>query len=225
MALWWLGANMKPKPTDSMHSATAPGARSIRAPAASSTSAEPHLLVAERLPCLATRQPAPAATNAAVVETLKVGGPPPVPAVSTRSAPSTSTGVASSRMVRASPVISSTVSPLARRAISSAAAWASEALPSITSRSTRAAESAVRSSPSARRSIASVRGGLGIQEVAEQALAVLGQDRLRVELHALGGQVAVAERHHRAIRLRRALEAVGQARAHHQRVVAPGHEG
>ncbi len=39
------------------------------------------------------RQPAPAATSAAVVETLKVGRPPPVPAVST-STPSTSTGTA-----------------------------------------------------------------------------------------------------------------------------------
>ena len=54
-------------------------------PSASSRSAEPHLLVLERLPCLATAQPAPAATSAAVVETLKVEGPPPVPAVSTRS--------------------------------------------------------------------------------------------------------------------------------------------
>ena len=33
----------------------------------------------ERLPCLATAQPAPAATSAAVVEMLKVDGPPPVP--------------------------------------------------------------------------------------------------------------------------------------------------
>src|SRR3954447_6147320 len=201
---------MNPNPTDSMHSATAWGSRSILAPGASRASAERHRLGAERLPCFATRHPAPAATKAAVVDTLKVGGPPPVPAVSTSSAPSTSTGVASSRMVRARPVISSTVSPLARRAISSAAAWASEALPSITSRSTRAAESAVRSSPSARRSIASVRVGLGIQEVLQEALAVLGEDRLRVELHALGGQLAVAERHHRAACERRALQAIGQ---------------
>ena len=57
----------------------------MRAPSASSTSAEPTRPVAERLPCLATAQPAPAAISAAVVETLKVGRPPPVPAVSTRS--------------------------------------------------------------------------------------------------------------------------------------------
>ncbi len=86
-------------------------------PSASSRSAEPHLLVLERLPCLATAQPAPAATSAAVVETLKVEGPPPVPAVSTRSSRFVATGAASARIVRASPTSSGTVSPLARRAI------------------------------------------------------------------------------------------------------------
>ena len=45
----------------------------------------------ERLPCLATAQPAPAATSAAAVEMLKVDGPPPVPAVSTRSSRPAST--------------------------------------------------------------------------------------------------------------------------------------
>ena len=85
VAPWWAGANMKPKPTCSMQRATASGPRSIRTPSASSTSAEPDSPVAERLPCLATAQPAPAAISAAVVETLKVGRPPPVPPVSSRS--------------------------------------------------------------------------------------------------------------------------------------------
>ena len=44
----------------------------MRAPSASSRSADPDRLVAERLPCLATAQPAPAAISAAVVETLNV---------------------------------------------------------------------------------------------------------------------------------------------------------
>ena len=61
----------------------------MRAPSASSRSAEPDRLVAERLPCLATAQPAPAAIRAAVVETLNVLRPPPVPAVSSRSSRST----------------------------------------------------------------------------------------------------------------------------------------
>ena len=82
VAPWWAGANMKPKPTSAMQRATASGLRSIRTPSASSTSAEPDRPVAERLPCLATAQPAPAAISAAVVETLNVGRPPPVPAVS-----------------------------------------------------------------------------------------------------------------------------------------------
>ena len=47
----------------------------MRAPSASSRSAEPERLVAERLPCLATAQPAPAAIRAAVVDTLKVRAP------------------------------------------------------------------------------------------------------------------------------------------------------
>ena len=159
IAWWWSGANMKPKPAPSMQSATCSGPRSIRAPSASSTSAEPQRLVAERLPCLATRQPAPAATSAAVVDTLKVGRPPPVPAVSTRPSPA-STGTASSRIARASPVISSTVSPLVRRAIRNAAVWASEASPDMISWSTRAASSADRASRPATRSIASVSTGL-----------------------------------------------------------------
>src|SRR3954452_7821905 len=196
---------MKPKPTASMHSATAPGSSSMLAPSASSTSAEPHWLVAERLPCLATLQPAAAATKAAVVETLKVGLPPPVPAVSTRS-PSTSTFVASSRMVRARPAISATVSPLVRRPMRKAAVSASEALPAITSCRTRDASSVVRSSPAARRSIDCVSTELGIDEVLQKLLALAGEDGLRVELHALGRQLSVAQSHHGGTRAGRDLE-------------------
>ena len=120
---------MKPNPTSSMQRATAGGGRSIRAPSASSTSAEPDRPVAERLPCLATVQPAPAAISAAVVETLNVRRPPPVPAVSSRSSLETFTRVASARIVRASPASSSTVSPFVRSAIRNAAIWISVALP------------------------------------------------------------------------------------------------
>src|SRR2546425_381325 len=49
----------------------------MRTPSASSTSAEPHLDVNDRLPCLATTAPAPAATNAAAGGILKVEPPPP----------------------------------------------------------------------------------------------------------------------------------------------------
>ena len=52
-------------------------------PSASNTSALPQRLDTERLPCLATRTPAPASTSAAAVETLMVPArSPPVPHVS-----------------------------------------------------------------------------------------------------------------------------------------------
>ncbi len=54
-------------------------------PSASITSAEPHLELMLRLPCLATRTPAPAIVRAVAVEMLKVPlVSPPVPQVSTR---------------------------------------------------------------------------------------------------------------------------------------------
>src|SRR3954447_934371 len=214
---------MNPKPTVSMHSATAPGSRSSRAPSASSTSADPHLPVAERLPCFATTQPAPAATKAAVVDTLKVGLPPPVPAVSSMSSRSTSTRTARSRIVRARPTSSCTVSPFVRSAMRNAAVCASDASPDMTSCSTAAASSADRSMPEATRSIASVRIALG-KEVLQQLLAVRREHRLGVELYALGGQLAVADGHHRAVVVRRALKAVRQVGIDHERVVAAGHE-
>src|SRR3954451_13721177 len=214
---------MKPKPTASMHEATAAGSRSMFAPSASSTSAEPDLPVALRLPCFATMQPAPAATNAAHVETLNVGRPPPVPAVSSKSSRPTSTERARERIVRARPTSSSTVSPFVRSAIRNAAACASDAAPSITSRSTAAASSADRSEPDATRSIASVRTGLG-KEVAEQRLAVRRQHRLGMELDALARQLAVTDRHHGVARPRRHLKRGRQLRVHDERVVAAGHE-
>ncbi len=136
-------------------------------PSASSRSAEPHLLVLERLPCLATAQPAPAATSAAAVETLKVEGPPPVPAVSTRSPRLLETGVASARIVRASPTSSGTVSPFARRAIRKAPVWTGSARPSMISASTAAAWSAVRWSPAQTASIARLTMSLGISGASE----------------------------------------------------------
>ena len=117
------------------------GVRSMRTPSASSTSAEPERLVAVRLPCLATAQPAAAAMSAAVVETLKVDLPPPVPAVSTRSWRLVVTGVANARIVRARPASSATVSPFVRSAISRPAICVSEASPAMMTASTSAASS------------------------------------------------------------------------------------
>ena len=94
------------------------GSIAIRTPIASSRSALPHWLEIDRLPCLATRTPAPATTNAATVEILKVPlRSPPVPQVSSSGAPfnPTFTGTAIARMARANPASSSTVSPFIRK--------------------------------------------------------------------------------------------------------------
>src|SRR5215213_11033461 len=211
---------MKPKPISRMHAPTSSAPSSMFPPSASSTSAEPHWLVAERFPCFATRQPAPAAMNAAVVETLNVGRPPPVPAVSTRPSPA-STFTARSRSADASPAISPTVSPFVRRAMRKAAACASDAFPSMISFRTAAAVVGSRSSWPARRSIASVSIGLGIrEEVAQQLLAVRGEHRLGVELHALDGELAVAQPHDHLARARGHLELVRQLGVDDERVVA-----
>ena len=85
MAGWKLGANRNVTRAARSTRAAATASRLIRTPSASRTSAEPHLDVNDRLPCLATTAPAPAATSAAAVETLKVETvPPPVPQVSMR---------------------------------------------------------------------------------------------------------------------------------------------
>ena len=68
---------------DAAHHARRARGRSTT-PSSSSRSAEPHADDAARLPCLATRTPAPAITSAATVEMLNVcDRSPPVPHVST----------------------------------------------------------------------------------------------------------------------------------------------
>src|SRR5215510_603374 len=83
-------------------------------PRALRTSALPDLLLAARLPCLATGRPAPAITNAAAVEMLKVlARLDPVPAVSIKHWCLQRTRTACERKPSTIPVNSSTVSPLA----------------------------------------------------------------------------------------------------------------
>ena len=124
-------------------------------PRASRTSAEPVEPDMARLPCLATATPAPATTKAAVVEMLKLPEPsPPVPQVSTTS-PSTDTWRDFSRITRAIPVISSTVSPLIRSAVKKDPTWADVASPVIISFMAAVAWSALSDSPSTSICIAS----------------------------------------------------------------------
>ena len=83
MALWNRGAKRKVMPTSARHASALSGLSSIATPSACRRSALPQRLDMARLPCLATGTPAPATTNAAVVEILNVWEPsPPVPHVS-----------------------------------------------------------------------------------------------------------------------------------------------
>jgi len=98
-------------------------------PSAVSTSALPERRVMVRLPCLATFSPAPAATKATAVETLKVETPvPPVPQTSITWCGCLST-TAARRITRAQAVISPTVSPRSRMAVTAAATWPGSARP------------------------------------------------------------------------------------------------
>lgn len=128
----------------------------MRTPNASSTSALPQRLETERLPCLATAAPAAAATKAAAVEMLNVLAPsPPVPHVSTSGVRRGVILAAFSRITRAQPAISSTVSPLIRSAVMNAAIWAGVASPSMMASIAAAASSSVRCTPSTALRIAS----------------------------------------------------------------------
>ena len=93
---------------------------SILTPSAANTSAEPECDEKARLPCLATGTPTLATTRPVAVEMLKVPeASPPVPTVSIVPG-GASIVTALARMMRAAPVISSTVSPRTRSAINNA---------------------------------------------------------------------------------------------------------
>ena len=101
-----------------MHSPICAALSSILTPSAPSTSAEPERDDNARLPCFATGTPAPATMKAAQVEMLKEpDASPPVP--TTSMAPGgASTFSILARIAVTAPVISSTVSPRTRSAIS-----------------------------------------------------------------------------------------------------------
>ncbi len=161
IAGWKAGAKRKAIPTSSTQLRTPSGLRATATPSSSRTSALPQRLDAARPPCLATGQPAPATTNAAAVEMLKVPLPsPPVPQVSTASTES-STRTAWSRIDITIPVSSSTVSPRIRRAARMAPIWAGVALPCITRSITARAVSTSRCTPRTSRSSASRRSVSG----------------------------------------------------------------
>src|ERR1700682_3581906 len=143
-------------PASSTHRATPSGPKSIFTPSCSSTSADPHIEEAARLPCLATLAPHAEATMAESVEMLKVDSPsPPVPHVSS-SAASIEIGVAFARAARAKPVISSEVSPFIRSATRNPAIWTGVASPRMICSKADAASSSVRDSHITNLAIASI---------------------------------------------------------------------
>src|SRR5215211_3163610 len=146
IAEWNTGAKQKPMSVSARVVATPSGGREMATPSASSRSALPQRPEAARLPCLATRRPAPTATRAARVDTLKVPArSPPVPQVSS-SGPGTSRGAAAASMALTRPVISVAVSPLMRRPVAKAAIWAGVASPASTEPMAAPASSSLRSS-------------------------------------------------------------------------------
>src|SRR5690348_3629995 len=224
---WKTGAKRNPMPAPSMQRATPSGCRSIFTPSFSSTSADPHSDDAALLPCLATRTPHAAATMAASVEMLKVASPsPPVPHVS-RSAPSTSIGVATARAVRAKPVSSSAVSPFIRSATMKPAICDGVASPRMITSNADAASPSVRFSQRTSLAIASITSGVHLRgaadEVAEDLLALLRQHRLGMELHAVRRVLGVTEAHDDAVMRPGGDDELGRdARALDDQGVVPG---
>src|SRR3979490_943122 len=109
---------MKPIPVSATQRPTCSGVMSILTPSEDNTSAAPEREDSARLPCLATGTPEPATMNAAQVETLTEPEPsPPVPTTSTASIGALTRSILA-RMAVTAPVISSTVSPRTRNAIS-----------------------------------------------------------------------------------------------------------
>ncbi len=144
---WNFTAKQKVMPASTATSATRRGVSSRLTPSSPSTSEAPLALEAARLPCLTTVAPVPATTMADIVEMLTVlARSPPVPTMSTVG-PGTSMRLACSYMVRTRPAISSTVSPLARRATAKPAICTSVASPRMMRSMAQAASSVVRSRP------------------------------------------------------------------------------
>src|SRR5690606_3620943 len=150
---------------------------------------------------------------------------PPVPTTSTKCGPpSTSTLLANSRMTCAAALISPIVSFFTRSPIRMAAIIVGDISPLMIWRMIFSISSWKISRCSMHRVSAScaVIVMSVLQEIAQQRVAVLGEDRFGVELHALDAQLAMAQAHDLAVVGPRGdLEAVGQRLAlDRQRVVA-----
>jgi hypothetical protein len=157
------GANMNTMPASSSTRPMPSGVSSMRTSSASRISALPHRDENERLPCLAMRTPAPAATRAAAVEMLNVVSvPPPVPHVSTSwSVSLAGTGTMARRSARTPPATTPGDSRRVLSATSSAAIWTGVALPSMTMENAASASAASSGSGPVARAMSSPRSGPG----------------------------------------------------------------
>src|SRR5437016_10647988 len=223
---------MKPMPASLTQWPTCSGVRSILTPSEAKTSAAPERDDSARLPCFATGTPAPATMKEAQVETLTEPEPsPPVPTTSIASAGAFTRSIFP-RIADTAPVISSTVSPRTRSAISKPPICEGVASPDIM-RSNAAADSssvsaapvaalamsALRSSIAARPSVrgrppagANVPGRGELEEILQDQMPVLGGDALGMELHAVDRELAMRNAHDEAfIGLRPERKLVRQA--------------
>ena len=126
-------------------------------PSAVSTSAEPDFEERARLPCLATGTPQPATTSAAAVEMLKRARAVAAGAEVSIAPGGASIGSALARMVRAAPVISSTVSPRTRSAIRKPPICDGVALPDMIMSNAASASFSLRLLPCATRASSDLR--------------------------------------------------------------------
>lgn len=150
IAGWKALAKQKVIPASSATCRTCSGGSVRSTPNASSTSADPELEEAARLPCLTRRTPEAAMTMADIVEMLTVfWRSPPVPTMSIVG-PGTSMRWACASMTSANPRISATDSPLTRSAMRKPASWMGVASPLMTSFMAHWACSRVRSEPPTR---------------------------------------------------------------------------
>src|SRR5689334_12280678 len=147
IAGWCAGANMNPMPASRIHSPICSGDSSMLTPSAESTSAAPDRDDKARLPCLATGTPAPATISAAQVEILnEPDASPPVPTTSIASGGACTRSIFA-RMTLTAPVISSTLSPRTRSAISRPPICEGVASPDIICSKAAAASSRVSAAP------------------------------------------------------------------------------
>src|SRR6266508_3465928 len=197
---------MNPIRASRTHDATPSGPRSILTPSASSTSALPQALEAARLPCFATRPPAPAVTSAASVEMLMLfERSPPVPTTSIAPS-STCTRTAFARRADANPATSSGVSPRMLRAASSAPSCAGVASPAMTEPIADSASALLSVLPEAMTASAS----RASKEVLQHQHPVLRENGFWVELDRLEWHPCMAQRHHDAVIAARGDREIGR---------------